>query len=176
MEEIMKKYVILLMGASFFFAGCGTCPKQLKTVDEMVTCASNNVKIIKPEELHELMNSEDIYTLIDVRERSEYYHGYIPGALVLPRGVIEFKIANEKFWEDEGLYMPQKDEKIILYCKKGGRSILAAESLLKLGYQNVEALEGGFIKWELTYPDEMEKDLEMLMGGGEKESADTGGC
>ncbi len=172
----MKKYVIVLAGICFLFAGCNTCPKHFSSVEDLVKYASSDVPMITVEGLHELMNSEEIYTLIDVRQKSEYYYGYIPGALVIPRGSIEFKIANSKFWEDEGLYMPNKDEKIVLYCKKGSRGILAAESLKKLGYINVVALDGGFIKWELTYPDETEKDLDMLSGGAEEEPADTGGC
>lgn len=172
----MKKYIVVLVGVCFLFAGCNTCPRDLDSVDEMVAIALNDVTTITAEDLHELMNSEEIYTLIDVRQKSEYYYGYIPGSLVIPRGSIEFKIANEKFWEDVGLYMPLKDEKIVLYCKKGGRGVLAAESLMQLGYNNVVALEGGFIKWELTYPDETEKDLDMLSGGAEEEPADTGGC
>ncbi len=172
----MKNLVIALIGVSFFFAGCNSCPEQYNSPDDMVKHALKIVKTITANELHELMNSEEIYTLIDVRQKSEYYYGYIPGSLVIPRGSVLFNIGSEKYWEDTGLYMPLKDETIVVYCKKGSRGILAAESLVKLGYKKVVALDGGFIKWELTYPDETEKDLDMLSGGGEEEHVDTGGC
>ena len=134
------------------------------------------VKIITAQELNGLLNGEDIYTLIDVRQKSEHYYGFIPGSLVIPRGSLEFSIGNEDFWETEGLYMPLKDEKIILYCKKGNRGIMAAASLRHLGYNEVYALEGGWKNWEVTYPDLFEKDLEMLSGGGSEEHDDGGGC
>ena len=114
--------------------------------------------------------------MIDVRQKSEHYYGYIPGSLVIPRGSLEFLIGSENFWEEEGLYMPLKEEKIVIYCKKGSRGILAAEALVKLGYEDVVALDGGWKKWELSYPDIYEKNLEMLSGGGAEEHDDGGGC
>jgi rhodanese-related sulfurtransferase len=142
----------------------------------MVEAALKVVKSITVEELHKLMDSEEIYTLIDVRQKSEHYYGFIPGSLVIPRGSIEFLIGNEEYWEEEGLYMPLKDETIIVYCKKGNRGTMAASSLKQFGYKNVFTLDGGWKNWELTFPDLTEKDLEMLSGGGEEEEADSGGC
>ena len=72
--------------------------------------------------------------------------------------------------------MPLKDEKIIVYCRKGNRGTMAASSLKQFGYKNVYTLDGGWKNWELRYPDLTEKDLEMLSGGGEEEEADSGGC
>jgi len=172
----MKKLVVVLIGICFLFAGCNSCPEHFSSPDDLVKNALKAVKTISVNQLHDLMNGEEVYTLIDVRQKSEYYYGYIPGSLVIPRGSLIFRIGNEKFWEDVGLYMPLKDETIVVYCKKGGRGALAAESLKKLGYTKVMTLEGGFMKWQLTYPDDTEKDLDMLSGGGEEEEADTGGC
>jgi rhodanese-related sulfurtransferase len=70
--------------------------------------------------------------------------------------------------------MPEKTEKIIVYCKKGQRGILAAETLSKLGYSNVYALEGGWKNWEVAFPDIYEKDMDKL--GGKTAPASSGGC
>lgn len=170
----MKKIALVIIVFALY-SGCNRV-RQFASPEQMVEQALKLVKTITVEELNGLMNSEEIYTLIDVRQKSEHYYGFIPGSLVIPRGSIEFLIGDEAFWEEEGLYMPLKDEKIILYCKKGNRGTLAASTLMQLGYKNLFTLDGGWKKWELTYPDLTEKDLEKLSGGGEVEHADSGGC
>lgn len=155
----------------------GACTKQsYNSGDDMVKEALKTVKVITVDELNQLMeNGEEIFTLIDVRQEMEHYYGYIPGSVVLPRGSLEFSIADAEFWDNAGLYMPEKNEKIILYCKKGQRGILAAETLTKLGYTNVYAIEGGWKNWEVNYPDIYEKDLDKL-GGKSDAPASSGGC
>ena len=166
--------VIVLLSISFF--QCENV-EYFDTPEELVADAMTRINLMEVEELNDLMMAgEEIYTLIDVRQRSEHYHGYIPGSIVIPRGSLEFSIGNESFWENEGLYLPLKDEKIIVYCRKGSRGVLAAESLSQLGYLNVYALDGGWKKWEMTYPDIFEKDLEKLQGGEEESAEDIGGC
>jgi rhodanese-related sulfurtransferase len=172
----MKKYIyILVIAAIVVFVAAYPKNESFSSAEEMVAEALGEVKQITPEELMKITDGEDIYTLVDVRSKTEHYYGYIPGAMVIPRGSIEFSIGNAKFWEDEGLYLPEKNEKIILYCKKGSRSILAASSIQKLGYTNIVVLKGGWKNWELVYPDIVEKNLEMLSGGNE-DHADAGGC
>lgn len=171
----MKKLILALL-STLILVSCSN-KKSYNSVDEMVSDALKTVKLITPGELDALMNGggEEVYTLIDVRQEVEHYYGYIPGSVNIARGSLEFNIGDEAYWEHVGLYMPQKDEKIILYCKKGQRGILAAETLQKLGYTNVYALEGGWKNWELTYPDVFEKALDKL-GGGSHSSGSSGGC
>ena len=136
----MKKYIILIVGLFFLTAGCNKV-KYYDSTNELVQDAMKIVKVITVDELRNLMESEEIYTLIDVRQKSEHYYGYIPGSLVIPRGSIEFSMENPDFWEEEGLYQPEKNEKIIVYCKKGSRCVLAAASLTRLGFTDVYALK-----------------------------------
>ena len=79
-------------------------------------------------------------TLVDVREESEYAAGHIDDALNLPRGILEFKIGNITELAD-------KTAPILLYCRTGGRSALAASSMKTLGYTNVLSMEGGYEAW-----------------------------
>ncbi len=167
----MKKiiFVAVLLG---FLIGCNKT-ESFTSVDEMVNLAAKNLKTIQVEELKAKIDSFEMFNLIDVREPSEHNHGFIPGSVNIPRGVLEFNIGNKDFWESTGFYFPEKTELFVLYCKKGSRSVLAAEALKKLGYKNLVIIDGGWKKWELSYPDLQEKNLELESHGPEKE---VGGC
>ncbi len=167
MKKIQYLAIALLIG---LISSCSN--KKSVTVDDMIKAAKENVQLLTPDQLFEVMSGDEVYTLIDVRSPLEYYPGYIPGSVLLSRGSLEFQIGKEKFWEDAGLYMPAKNEMVILYCKKGNRGILAAQTLMEMGYKKVYAIEGGFKNWELAYPDYVEKNLEAL---GTTDSHDAGG-
>lgn len=77
--------------------------------------------------------------LIDVREPAEWAAGHVPGATLLPRGILEGKIEE---------LAPDPDQPLVLYCASGGRSALAAESLQRMGYRRVLSLAGGFTAWQ----------------------------
>ena len=85
-----------------------------------------------------LMDSESGYIIIDARTQEEYDQGHIPGATLIP----EYEIANRAEKE-----IPDKDQLILVYCRSGRRSKIAAEELVKLGYTNVKEF-GGIIDWE----------------------------
>ena len=85
-----------------------------------------------------LMDSESGYIIIDARTQSEYDQGHIPGAILIP----EYEIADRAEKE-----LPDKDQLILIYCRSGRRSKIAAEELVKLGYTNVKEF-GGIIDWE----------------------------
>lgn len=77
--------------------------------------------------------------LIDVREESDWREGHAEGAKHLSRGVIELEIEEE---------IPDLQEPIICYCGGGSRSALVAESLQKMGYENVRSMAGGLRAWK----------------------------
>ena len=85
-----------------------------------------------------LMDSESGYIIIDARTQEEYDQGHIPGAILIP----EYEIADRAEKE-----LPDKDKLILVYCRSGRRSKIAAEELVKLGYTNVKEF-GGIIDWE----------------------------
>ena len=85
-----------------------------------------------------LMDSESGYIIIDARTQEEYDQGHIPGAILIP----EYEIADRAAKE-----LPDKDQLILVYCRSGRRSKIAAEELVKLGYTNVKEF-GGIIDWE----------------------------
>lgn len=83
--------------------------------------------------------------LVDVRETVEREHdGAIPGSVHVPRGLLEFQADPESPMYNNAL---QPDRQIILYCGTGGRSALAAKTLLDMGYEDVSSLAGGYAAW-----------------------------
>jgi rhodanese-related sulfurtransferase len=77
--------------------------------------------------------------LIDVRENDEFRSGHLPGARGIGRGVLEYHIADE---------VADTEREIVLYCRGGNRSALAADSLRQMGYTNVLSMRGGFRNWQ----------------------------
>ena len=93
---------------------------------------------ITPQEAKRIMDSGEEHIILDTREQDEFDEGHIPGAILIPYTEIENK-AEEM--------LPDKDKLILVYCRSGRRSKIAAESLAKLGYTNVKEF-GGIIDWE----------------------------
>ena len=98
---------------------------------------------ITPEEAKKIMDSGEEHIILDTREQNEFDEGHIPGAILIPYTEIENK-AEEM--------LPDKDKLILVYCRSGRRSKIAAEALSKLGYTKVKEF-GGIIDW----PYEVEK-------------------
>ncbi len=95
------------------------------------------VRVINPEEAMERMNSTSEYLLLDVRDWSEFAASHIPGASCIP--YLELERHRDELPEDQ-------DMLILVYCRSGRRSAIAAETLLGMGYRNVLDF-GGIIDW-----------------------------
>lgn len=87
----------------------------------------------------DLASARDVAVVIDVREADELAGGRIPGALAIPRGVLELRIEKAA---------PDRAAPIVLTCGSGARSALAARTLAELGYTDVRSLAGGFTAWK----------------------------
>lgn len=85
--------------------------------------------------------------LIDIREAAEFQRGFIPGAVLVPRGLLEFEIHPLVARVTGDQATPTEDTPILLYCGTGGRSALAADTLNKMGYTDVTSLDGGIVAW-----------------------------
>jgi len=103
---------------------------------EMLNQAKRDIIEIEPDAANAVF---DQALFLDVREADEYAQGALPGALHLPRGLLELQVEGR---------VPDKDRKIIVYCAGGTRSALAAQALGQLGYSDVASMAGGFNKWK----------------------------
>ncbi|CCO07934.1 rhodanese-like domain-containing protein [Desulforamulus hydrothermalis] len=91
---------------------------------------------ISAQELKQWINSGKDMLLIDVREPSEFQEGYLPGAVNIPLGQLENRLQEIS-----------KDKDVVLYCRSGRRSALAADIMVKNGFQRVFNLAGGILSW-----------------------------
>lgn len=83
--------------------------------------------------------------LVDIREPGERADGAIAGSLSVPRGLLEFKADPDSPMHDESF---ARDRRIILHCASGGRSALAASTLMDIGFTNVAHMDGGMKAWK----------------------------
>ena len=86
------------------------------------------------------------HLIIDVREPEEFALGHIGNAINIPRGVLEFR--TDTSYPGAVQSLSDKSANIVLYCRSGARSALAAHSLSKMGYKAVMSMAGGFIAWQ----------------------------
>ena len=105
---------------------------------ELVARAKGQIREITPQELSLQLGKASI---IDVREPEEYAAGHIPGAINIPRGLLEFRLDAHPIVSDRACT-------IVMQCPGGGRSALATVVMQELGYKNVVNLAGGFGAWK----------------------------
>ena len=110
------------------------------TPQDMVAAAKLHITEVDAATAKQLLAEGNI-VVVDTREESEYAAGHIANALLLPRGVLEFKIGSSPELAD-------KSKAVLIYCRTGGRSALAAQTMQQLGYNNVLSMAGGFEAWQ----------------------------
>ena len=123
----MKKLLFLLL-AVMLLTACG----QTKGNDQEAAYMN-----ITAEEAKTIMDTEQGYVLLETRTREEYAQGHIPGAI---------QISHDEITEKAEEVLTDKDQLILVYCRSGRRSKIAAEALVELGYTNIKEF-GGIIDW-----------------------------
>jgi len=92
---------------------------------------------ITAEEAKKIMDNQEGYVILDTRTQAEFDEGHIPGAILIP---------HDEITEKAEAVLTDKNQLILVYCRSGRRSKLAAEDLVKLGYTNIKEF-GGIIDW-----------------------------
>lgn len=123
----MKKLILLFL-AVMLLTACG----QDNENDQGAVYVN-----ITAEEAKQIMDSEEGYIILDVRTQEEYDQGHIPGAIL---------ISHEEIAEKAEDVLTDKNQLILVYCRSGRRSKIAAEALVELGYTNIKEF-GGIIDW-----------------------------
>ena len=141
----MAKKIALL-----FIALCLTaCATQhyagvVKTSDQMVKEAKATIREVGIADVKEMIDNKDKIIILDVRDKDEFETGYIPGAINLSRGMLEFKI---------NTVIPDRNARIIVYCGVDLRGPLATKTLNEMGYINAVNINCGLKAWKAAgYP------------------------
>ena len=111
---------------------------DIKTKQEISSEAKSKAPHISSQQLSDYLSSDESFILLDVRTEAEYLAGHIQGAQWFPRGKLEYYIQE---------LIRDPNSRVVLYCRTGGRSALAALTLKDMGYTNVVDLDGGFKEW-----------------------------
>ncbi len=138
----MKKYLPLLvlcltlLLSTNAFAG----KKMTENAKRLLQEAQKEIPAITPKEFKALIDDDDDFIQLDVRENNQHGHGEIwtMEMVRLTRGYVEYKVEHK---------IPDKKAKIVVVCCSGKRAVLAAQTMKKLGYTNVTYLKGGVTGW-----------------------------
>jgi rhodanese-related sulfurtransferase len=115
-------------------------PKFLALVND----AKSRVKETNVPDVKRRMYAGEKFVLVDVREENEWARGHLPAAIHLGKEIIERDVEQR---------VPDSSAEVILYCAGGFRSALTADNLQKMGYSNVESMDGGWKGWlDAGYP------------------------
>jgi rhodanese-related sulfurtransferase len=154
----MKRYALFVLSIALALGlavgGCSTTPKASTTSGAAATSKEMTAKDFTAEAKKNICEisvadakarlDQGGYLFLDCRTEKEYKMGHVPGAMNLSRGLLEFKIDKK---------VPDKNTKIVMYCKTGGRGCLATCTLCRMGYKHVENMDGGWKAWEKAgYP------------------------
>jgi rhodanese-related sulfurtransferase len=115
------------------------------SAQQLVDKAKVSVKEISVEQMNSNQFKHGI--LIDVREPEEFAHGNINDADNIPRGLLEWQIS-QNLKVKQLTHNSAEKKPIIVYCRSGSRSILAAQTLNQMGFEHVYSLSGGITAWQ----------------------------
>jgi rhodanese-related sulfurtransferase len=120
--------------------------EQAKSASQMVAEARKTVPEITVAQAKEELDQGQVGLLLDVREPTEWEKGHIPGAVLTPRGLLEW-YADPTTPSAKAKLTTKREARIIVVCASGGRSLLAAQTLKSMGYTNIVNMAGGFNEW-----------------------------
>lgn len=109
----------------------------MKTGHQLLEEARKRVTEITASDVLQMRQRGEDFAIIDVREDREWNLGHVPGAVHVARGTLEGRI--------EGAV--PRERKVVLYCARGNRSALAADTMREMGYRDVTSLAGGIQSW-----------------------------
>lgn len=110
---------------------------RYKSAADLFNEARARITQVTPQETMRIMQAHPETILVDCREANEWNLTRIPGAIFIPRGILESNIEKAV----------ARDRKIIIYCASGNRSALAADMLEQMGYHDVASMSGGIKGW-----------------------------
>ena len=129
----MRRFFSIMLLAFMIFPAMAVVSGCSKNSSE-----NSGYEQITQDKAKEYMDTQTDLVILDTRTQEEFSEGHIPGAMLIPYDEIDTRAEKE---------LPDKDKLILVYCRSGRRSKIAAEALAHLGYTNVKEF-GGIIDWE----------------------------
>ncbi|HIO07349.1 TPA: molybdopterin biosynthesis protein MoeB [Candidatus Poribacteria bacterium] len=123
----------------------------MRSSQEFIEEARKEIPEVTVSDVEQMLNTDQDFILLDVRDNDEYRAGYIPSSTYVSRGMLEFEI------ED---YVTERDKPIVVYCAGGFRSLLAAQVLKRMGYTDTTSMSGGFRAWS-NAGNQVDKPMQM---------------
>lgn len=164
MNNIKNNYLFLAI--LLIFSACMRVDDQAyDSLDNMLESKKNATDFTTVESLHAMIEQQKPgFAIIDVREPDEFEAGHIPGAVNVPRGILEFSN-----------HVSNRRNTYFLYSNHDGRSILAASNLKLLKFNHVYVVENGFDHWRQMYPEQIDTGSGTVQVAPAKQTP-SGGC
>ncbi|OQY05804.1 MAG: hypothetical protein B6I20_00360 [Bacteroidetes bacterium 4572_117] len=160
-DKIIYMLILVMIGT----LACNNNIEHFESVDAMIADATKSVEAISTEDFKALLEAKHHFTVIDCREEKEFLEGHIPGAINIPRGMLEFS----KLISDRRV-------KLYIYDQSNKRSALSVDALKKLKYKHLFMIDGGWEKWHANFPEMIEKGSGETQKGAEPVVEEEGGC
>lgn len=136
MSKLSVFLLCILAAIGFWFYSKGACPLQALGRNS-AAAAGENYQNITAAQVKARLDKGDMLTVIDVRTKEEYASGHVPGSILIPFDEIKAKASQ----------LPQdKNTEIVVYCRSGRRSAIAADTLIALGYNRIYDM-GAISSW-----------------------------
>ena len=134
---------------------------------DLLADAQRRVREIQPWDLRDLLARESPPLVLDIREPAEFARARIAGALNVPRGVLE-QACEWDFEETVPLLASRRDLPVVVVCRSGNRSLLAADVMRAMGFADVVSLKTGVRGWN-DFDAPLVDDADRPLGGDEAE-------
>ncbi|MCK5717120.1 MAG: rhodanese-like domain-containing protein [Thiomargarita sp.] len=118
----------------------------MKTTDDLVAECLKTVNEILPWDLEELLKTKPALQLLDIREPYEFEALHIKNSLNVPRGILE-QACDYGYDETVPELVTARDKDLIIICRSGKRSVLAAYTMQLMGYHSILSLKTGVKGW-----------------------------
>ncbi len=118
---------------------------MLVNPSDIVAQAKATIKECSVADVYDCLGADTLF--IDIRDLAEYQREHIPGAVLLPRGLLEFQLHDLVDQARTNMHVSNAEQEIVFCCGTGGRSTLAALTAEAMGYKNVKSMAGGIVAW-----------------------------
>lgn len=142
----------------------------MKKFMDLVAEAREQVEELFPWDVDELIKKNDGALILDIREECEFFAYHIEHTMLVPRGILE-TACEEEYEDSVPELIEARDREIVVICRSGNRSLLAAQTMQTMGYNNVKSMQTGLRGWndyelplnnakqEIVDPDDVDKML-----------------